>query len=53
MGWVWKYSLRYMNSEGQWQEHDTFRTPEDALRAKESLGYGAQVIDLETDTVIG
>lgn len=52
--WKWKYSLRYMNSEGQWQEHDTYTTPEDAIKAKEALGnMSAQVVDLEDDTIVG
>jgi len=57
MGWTWKYSLRFMNNEGQWQEQDIFKNPEEALRAKESYQANGmrqmQVLDLETDTIIG
>lgn len=46
-----------MNSEGQWQEEDIFKTPEAALNAKESFQANGmrqmQVLDLETDTIIG
>jgi len=53
MGWKYKYSVRFQNEEGEWQEQDALEHATEALRIKEHLqsqGKITKVIDLESDT---
>jgi|LWDU01.1.fsa_nt_gi hypothetical protein len=45
----WKYSVQFMNSEGNWQETDSFENISKAFESKDSLTYQmSKVVDLET-----
>ena len=45
----WKYSVRFMNEEGNWQETDAFEFISEAFKSKDTLNYQmSKVVDLET-----
>ncbi len=50
----YRYSVRFVNGEGEWQEEDVYETAEEALVKKEKL-LGTEgkkqpkVVDLEDD----
>ena len=45
----WKYSVQFMNEEGNWQETDSFETLSKAFESKTTLNYQmSKVVDLET-----
>lgn len=45
----WKYSLQFMNEEGNWQEVDAFEQIQQAFESKSKLSVQmSKVVDLET-----
>lgn len=45
----WKYSVQFMNGEGNWQETDSFENLSKAFESKDTLTYQmSKVVDLET-----
>lgn len=45
----WKYSVQWMNDDGNWQEEDSFEKLEQAFESKGSLHKQvSKIINLET-----
>ena len=45
----WKYSVQWMNGDGNWQEEDAFEKIEQAFESKLSLNNQvSKIVDLET-----
>lgn len=45
----WKYSVQWMNDEGNWQEEDAFENLEKALESKITVNRQmTKIVDLET-----
>jgi hypothetical protein len=45
----WKYSVQFMNDEGNWQEVDSFENISNAFESRGTLNYQmSKVVDLET-----
>jgi hypothetical protein len=45
----WKYSVQWMNDEGNWQEEDSFEGIEKAFESKSNLNKQmSKIVDLET-----
>jgi len=49
----WKYSLQFMNEEGNWQEVDVFESLQQAFESKNTLSVQmSKVVDLETSNEV-
>ena len=49
----WKYSLQFMNEEGNWQEVDVFESLQQAFESKNTLSVRmSKVVDLETSNEV-
>jgi hypothetical protein len=49
----WKYSLQFMNEEGNWQEVDAFESLQQAFESKNKLSVQmSKVVDLETSNEV-
>jgi len=53
----YRYSVRFVNGDGEWQEEDVYETAEEALKEKEQLlgnesKKQPRVVDLEDDVEV-